>query len=282
MKEIIKKILFPSHLIGFLSFNLGFGLLIYVFSNSLEETPIAYLSYILSFYALTIFCIWFYKVCKCSNDSIKQSQVYHLYRENFLTVTKVSMYFSFICNLIYGVFTLGIGIYYLSWWFITFAIYYLLLCFMRISLVRNIDNHEKEYQKLRHTGMMLLFLNLVLVGMIILIITQNQVIDYNGVLIYLVALYDFYLIISKMIAVIKYRKNHSPILISSKCIDFTVAMISMVSLEVAMVYQFGNNDSNFKFIMTSCMGGAICTINSCIAIYMIIKANKNLRKKQMN
>lgn len=278
MKKIIKKILFPNNIIGFFTFNLGFGLLIYVFGNHLEETPLAYISYVLSFYALLIFCIWFYKVCKFSNESIKKSNVYHLYQKNFTFVTKILMYSSFIFNLIYGVFKLGIGIYYISWWFITFAIYYLLLCFMKLSLVKNINNQEKEYKKLKHTGIILLFLNLILVGIIILIIKQNQIINYNGILIYLVALYDFYLIISAIINVLKYRKNHSPIIAASKCINLTVAMISMVSLEVAMIYQFGNNDPNFKLIMTASMGFAICLINSFMAIYMIIKANNNLKR----
>lgn len=279
MKELIKKILYPNKLIGFLLFNLGFGLLIYVFSLHLEETPIAYISYFLSTYALIIFCIWFYKVCKFSHQSIKKSKTYQIYQDNFLIVTKTSMYVSFMFHLIYGVFELGIGIYYKSWWFITFAIYYLLLCFIRVTLARNINNPKKEYQKLKHTGMILLFLNLILIGMIILIIRQNQIINYNGFLIYLVALYDFYLIISASFNVMKYRKKHSPILTSNKCINLTVAMISMISLEVAMVYQFGNNDSNFKLIMTASMGFAICIINSFMAIYMIIKANKNLRTK---
>lgn len=278
MKKLIKKILFPNNIIGFLFFNLGFGLLIYVFGNHLEETPLAYISYVLSFYALTIFSIWFCKVCKFSNESIKKSHVYYIYQNNSLVVTKISMYSSFIFNLIYGVFKLGIGIYYMSWWFITFAIYYLLLCFIKLSLVKNINNKEKEYKKLKHTGIILLFLNLILVGIIILIIKQDQIINYNGFLIYLVALYDFYLIISAIINVLKYRKNHNPIIASSKCVNLTVAMISMVSLEVAMVYQFGNNDSSFKLIMTASMGFAICLINSFMAIYMIIKANNILKR----
>lgn len=276
MKNKMKKILFSNHITGFLTFNLGFGLLIYVFCNHLEDTPLAYISYALSFYALIIFCIWFYKACKFSNEWVKKSKMYQAYQKNFLTVTKITMYFSFVFHLIYGLFHLGIGIYYMSWWFITFAIYYLLLCFMRINLAKNINNAEKEYQKLKHTGVILLLLNLILVGIIILIIKQDQIIDYNGFLIYLVALYDFYLIIRAFINVIRYRKNHSPIIASSKCINLTVAMISMISLEVAMIYQFGNNDNHFKLIMTACTGFGVCAINSCMAIYMIIKANKNL------
>lgn len=279
MKEIINKILFPPKLIGFLTFNLGFGLLIYVFCASLEETPLAYISYALSFYSLVIFCIWFYKFCKNSHDSIKKSKIYIFYEQHFLMITKITMYFSFIFNLIFGIFELGIGIYYMSWWFITFSIYYLLLCLMKVSLVKNINKPEKEYKKLKSTGIVLLLLNLILIGIIVLIIRQEKIINYNGILIYLVAMYDFYLIISAFINVFKYRKKHSPILISSKCINLTVAMISMISLEVAMVYKFGDNDLEFKLITTSIMGFVICLINSFMAIYMIIKANKNLTNK---
>lgn len=113
--------------------------------------------------------------------------------------------------------------------------------------------------------------------MIILIIKQNQIITYPGYLIYIVAMYDFYLIISALVNVFKYRKKNSPILISSKCINLTVAMISMISLEVAMIYQFGSNDSNFKLVMTSCTGLGVAIINSFMAVYMIFKSNKYAR-----
>ena len=52
-------------------------------------------------------------------------------------------------------------------------------------------------------------------------------------------------------------------------------MISMISLEVAMVSQFGTNDSEFKMIMTSIMGFVVCLINTSMSLYMIIRANKD-------
>lgn len=282
MKEIIKKVLYPNNFIGFILFNLGFGLLIYVFSCHLEETPIAYVSYVLSAYALTIFCIWFYKVCRFSNEFIKKNRLYKIYQDHFLLATKASLYSSLSINLIYGLFELITGIYYKSWWFITLAVYYLLLCIMKLSLVRNINNQllseKKEFKKLKSTGIILLFLNLILVGMIILIISQDKQITYNGFIIYAVALYDFYLIISAIVNVIKYRKKHNPILIASKCINLTVAMISMISLEVAMVSTFGNEGPVFKLIMTGSMGFGICLINSIMSIYMIVKANEHLKR----
>lgn len=283
MKEIMKRILCPNKFTGFFIFNLSFGLLIYVFVSKNEYTPLAYVSYGLSTYSLIIFCIWFYKVCQFSNNFIKASKIYNLYKKNFLLVTKSSLYSSLSINFIYGVFELITGIYYKSWWFITIAIYYLLLCLMKTSLVKNLKNEldnnlEKQYKKLKEVGIILLFLNFILIGMVILIISQNKQISYEGFVIYIVALYDFYLIISAIVNVIKYRKNHNPILIASKCINLTVAMISMISLEVAMVSQFGSNDLFFKLIMTGCMGFAICIINSAMSIYMIVKSNEKLKQ----
>ncbi len=265
-------------------FNVSFGLLIYVFSLHLEDTPLAYISYLLSTYALIIFCVWFYKVCKFSNKAIKKTKTYHLYKNYELLITKFKLAFATLLHFVYGIFKLATGIYYMSWWFITFAVYYLILCLMKLSIVKDIKtevgtNLKSEYKKLRLTGIILLFLNLVLTGMIILIIRQNQVIIYAGFIIYIVAMYDFYLIISAIINVIKYRKDHSPLLAASKCINLTVAMISMISLEVAMVSQFGTNDSEFKMMMTSIMGFVVCLINTFMSIYMIVKSNKKLKSK---
>ncbi len=283
MKKILNKLLFPNKIIGFGIFNLAFGLLIYVFSCHLENTPIAYISYLLSSYALIIFIIWFYKICEFSNRAIKKSKTYNFYKNHELLITKISLALATLLHFVYGIFKLGAGIYYMSWWFITFAIYYLILCLMKLSIVKDIKNEvginlRSEYKKLRLTGGILLFLNLVLTGMIILIIKQNQEIIYAGFIIYIVAMYDFYLIISAIINVIKYRKDKSPLLASSKCINLTVAMISMISLEVAMVSEFGANDNEFKMIMTSIMGFVVCFINTSMSIYMIVRANKKLKK----
>lgn len=40
-----------------------------------------------------------------------------------------------------------------------------------------------------------------------------------------------------------------------------------------MIYQFGNNDSNFKLIVVACTGFGVCVINSFMASYMIMKSN---------
>lgn len=285
MKNLLNKILFPNKIIGFILFNLGFGLLIYVFTCSLEDTPIAYISYGLSTYALIMFCIWFYKVCKFSNSIIKNSKLYKIYKEHSQAITKTSLYSSTAINILYCLFNLIVGIYYKSFWFITFAAYYFLLGLIKSLLLYNVKDFgtykTKEYKKMKKTGVVLFLLNIVLTGIIILILKTNQNITYAGYVIYIVALYDFYLIINAFINVFKFRKNDSPVLLASKCINLTVAMITMLSLEVAMIAEFGGNgDENFRKMMVAYSGGVICLINSFMAVYLIVKANIYLKIKQ--
>lgn len=284
MKDILKKLFIPNKILGFLIFNISMILLIVIFSMHLEDTPLAYIIYLSSTYSLIIFIIWFYKACEFSNDYIKrESKLYNWYQKNIKIITKVSITISLILNFIYGLLKLIAGIYYKSEWFITFAVYYLLLWFIKSSLMAHVKKHDfgvflkKEYKKLKETGIILLVLNIVLSGMIILIIKQDQDIIYPGYIIYLVALYDFYLIITAFINVFKYRKKSSPVLISSKCINLTVAMISIISLETAMISEFGSGNHHFKLIMTSSTGLGVCLINSIMAVYMIIKAKKYLK-----
>lgn len=282
MKKLFYKFLNPNKFIGIPLFFIGFILLTYVFGSHLESTPIAYVAYLWSTYSLIIFISWFIRTCEFSNRYIREnSKLYKFYIKNYTQINKIFIIFSMALNLIYGVFKFASGLYYKSFWFITFAIYYLSLWEIKLSLLKNIKNgkfgdHKYiEYRALKKTGIIMLLLNIVFMGMIVLIVTQNQNVVYNGVSIYVIAIYDFYLMITAIINIIKHRKSNSPILFANKCINFTVAMISMISLEVAMIYHFGNNETNFKILMTSCTGAVVVIINTILSIIMIIKANNN-------
>lgn len=278
MKRIIYKLFHPNKIIGCPICIISTILLIYVFSLHIEKTPIAYVSYLLSAYSLILFIIWFIKACHFSSNFIKETKLYILYKKREHIILKITLIVSSIFSLGYGILKLSTGIYYKSWWFITFAIYYLILCIMKSLLLKDIksfgENIDKEYHKLKNTGIILLLLNIVLTGMIILIIRHDYYFSYPGYLIYAIAMYDFYLIISAFINVFKYKNNKSPIISASKCISLTFAMISMLSLEVAMIYEFGDNDNNFKLIMTSCTGFGICLINTIMSSIMIYKGKK--------
>ena len=142
MKRIINKIFNPNKIIGFILVTLSIILMIYVFSFHYEKEIIAYITYLLSTYSLIIFVVWFYKLCKKINNKIKEHKLYTLYNENTFLITKTSLYLGAIINIIYSVFRLATGIYYFSFWDISFAVYYFLLSLMKFLLLRNIKEKE--------------------------------------------------------------------------------------------------------------------------------------------
>jgi hypothetical protein len=192
-------------------------------------------------------------------------------------------------NLLYVAVKLVSGIMYKSVWLIAFGIYYLLLAVMRGSLVHYVrsaaakgmqmgEDIEGEFHRYRMCGIVLLFLNQALACIVIYIVHKNQGMTYPGLLIYAIAMYAFYAVITAVINVIRFRRQGSPVHSAAKVISLTVALVSMLSLETAMISQFGGDDG-FRMIMTSISGGVVCTFVLAMAIYMIIRSTRYLKNQ---
>ena len=96
------------------------------------------------------------------------------------------------------------------------------------------------------------------------------------------AMYAFYNIITAVMNVVKYRKYRSPVMSAAKVVSLAAALVSMLSLETAMLTQFGSTDSEmFRRIMTSCTGAGVCTIILAMAVYMIYHATRELKYARM-
>lgn len=179
MKKVLFKLFYPNKFLAIPLCLFSAILLIYVFAAHLEGSFISYVSYLLSTYSLVLFIIWFCKACRFSNRFIKETKLYKSYKNHAHFVLKTTLILSSIIHLFYGVFKLITGLYYQSFWFITFAVYYLILCFMKMSLIKDTkyfgENRNKEYRKLKNTGIVLFLLNIVLSGMIILIIRKDNI-----------------------------------------------------------------------------------------------------------
>jgi hypothetical protein len=193
-------------------------------------------------------------------------------------------------NLLYVAVKLVSGIMYQSVWLIAFGIYYLLLAVMRGSLVHYVrsaaakgkqmgEDLKGEFRCYRMCGIVLLFLNQALACIVIYIVHKNQGMTYPGLLIYAMALYAFYAVITAVINVIRFRRQGSPVHSAAKVISLTAALVSMLSLETAMLAQFGGDDLEFRKIMTSISGGAVCTFVLAMAIYMLVRSTRYLKNQ---
>ena len=146
------------------------------------------------------------------------------------------------------------------------------------------NDRAKELKRSKLCGAILMTVNLALSGVVILVIVQNKGFEYNGILIYVMAMYTFYVTIHSVISFFKYRKYNSPIMSTAKSISLAAALVSMLSLETAMLSQFGteNTTPHFNQIMVGGTGAGVCEIVVAMSLYIIIHTNQELKKICVN
>lgn len=293
-KRILNKLLFPGWIVVLISVPIAAALLIYVFLQEADDSPIAYGAYVLSAYSLTIVCAWIAKHAGTAGRTIRsavhRNRLAHRYLTDVSFKTHVSLYFSLGLNLLYAAIKLFYAIRYRSVWFATLAVYYILLAVMRFLLLRHVnrnafgENPVSELKQYRICGAVLALMNIALAGVVILVISKNEGFAYEGYLIYIMAMYAFYNVITAAINVIKYRKFKSPVMSAAKAVKLAAALVSMLSLETAMLAQFRSEEDPeaFRRMMTGCTGGGVCLIVLGMAIYMIVSATLRLKETEKN
>lgn len=288
-KIIGKKLFFlPLWLIILLSLVSAIALVM-VFVNKWEENPIAYAVYTLSAYSLTVVCIFttihFPKLYAKIKNRIYTHPFGNKYMTDAVFKVQISLYISLTINIIYSVFKLVSGIVYSSFWWGAVAVYYIMLSLLRFLLLRYMRTDKEkqgllnEYKRYRLCGILMLILNLALTAIVFQMVWQNKGYTYPGTLIFLAAAYTFYTVTGSIIDIVKYRKYKSPVLSASKAIKFAAALVSLLSLETAMLAQFGN-DENYRRIMTALTGSGVCLIVLAVSIFMIVRSNKEIKKLQ--
>ena len=296
-KEILKRVFCLPPIWTVVAALLGYGFVIAVAVFNIQNPVLQYVSYIASAYALIVTCTGLAYVNtaiggvkKFVSDhplmkKFRSTEVGEKYMTDVRFRAGVSLYQGFFINLMYIAMKLVSGIVYRSTWFIALAVYYILLAVMRFLLVRrlNVQDEASELRRYRLCGIMLLFMNQALTGIVVFMVQQNRSFDYPGLLIYAMAAYAFYAVTIAIINIVKTRKHKSPILSAAKAINLVAALVSILSLETAMLAQFGGDDDPlFRQVMTGATGGGVCTIVIGMAIYMIWRANKNLKKIEFN
>lgn len=300
IKKILKKIFCLPPVPTLLVSVPAYGLVIYALTGKNVEPIIVYTAYFLSAYALIITVTGITGIVRLVRQGIDRHPlvrkaldiplVSRYLREDMFRA-KTGLYQGFFINLLYAGIKMFSGILYRSVWFITLAVYYILLAVMRASLLHYVRKSEKdkisEWKRYRLCGIILLFMNIALAGIVILVIYQNSGFEYPGMLIYVMAMYAFYATIMAVRNVVKFRKYGTPVISAAKVINLTAALVSMLSLETAMLTQFGAaDDPAFRQIMTASTGAGISVIVVGMAVFMIVRSTKQMKyirqEKEMN
>ena len=287
-KKIGKKLLFPPFWVIALLTPLCTVALIAVFVKGWDAHSVAYAVYALSAYTvtvLTLFCIFtfpgWYKSLKIK---IYSNPIGNRYMTDAAFRIKISLYSSLFINMVYVALNLLSGYIYRSVWFIVLAVYYAIFSSMRFILLRYVRRNVigedllKELKRSRACAVILMSLNLVLSGAVLMIMYQGKGYEYKGVLIFAMAAYTFYITVIAVRNLLKYRKYHSPVMSTAKVISLAAALVSMLSLETAMLTQFGAGESEtFRRIMIAATGGGISIIVVTLSLYIIIKNTREIK-----
>lgn len=288
-KKIGKRLLFPPIWIIVLLTIACTAALVEIFINGWEMHPMAYAGYVLSFYTLTVICIACWKVLPGFYKSMKNKMHDNQYIDRYITdavfKSNVGLYRSLAINLIYVVVNAVSGYIYRTYWFVIFAIYYAIIAMMRFLLVRYTvknqigKNYFGELKRARLCAWILMTVNLALSAAVLMMVFWDRGFQYQGFLIYVIALYTFYITVTAVTDMIKYRKYKSPILSVTKVIKMTSALFSMLFLETAMFAQFGADTSQeVKQLMIMLTGAGISITVISMAIYMIVRTTGEINK----
>lgn len=198
-------------------------------------------------------------------------------------------YCSLALNVVTSVSKGVIGFYYGSFWAITLSFYYLALCVSRFFLLRKLkkievkekteDNLKAQWKGYYVCGWIFLIMTIALAGMVALITIDNFSFVYPGTYIYAIAAYDFYCLFSSCYYMVKTRRKHMPLTIALKTISFASSLVSILSLQTALISTFGQPDNSAASPwMNFTTGLVICVLIFSMGVYMIVNGHKKLKR----
>ena len=267
---------------------LSFAALAWLFAAGRTNSAAAYALYTLSAYSLTIWIAAAPGLTRMAAalrvsravQGLKRSKFGGRYLSDRAFRGSVSIYQGMIVNFCYVAFRLTVGVCYASVWFLSMAVYYLVLDALRAYLIvcycrRNPKLEQRCY---RITAWLLFLLNIPMGGMIVLMVRTDSGYFYPGSVIYLSALYTFYAFILSIVNVVRFRALGSPVLSVAKVLNLVSALMSLLGLQTAMIARFSPNGEEYQKLMNTITGSAVYAAVIVIAVYMLRRSRK-LEKK---
>ena len=216
---------------------------------------------------------------------LKGWRVTREFLESFGFRTMVGVTLSLGVSIAYGLFNGVFGIIYGSVWYGALSAYYICLTLIRAGVVnRNkkvkkyIENKEyKTAKTYRNSGIVLLLLNVALSFAIAQMIFEGMGYEYPGLLIYVHAAYTFTKIGTAIYNFVKAQKQTDLTVEAARDINLVDGAVSILALQTAMLASFGDGTMDISLTNTL-TGSAVSIFAYFMAIFMIVKGNKTIKK----
>lgn len=284
-KKVGKHILFPHIAIMIMLIPIAIVFLVYAMIFMGTESIAAYISYVLAFYTLTVWCVRIPKLIRFFKAFKEVNKYARRWQDDARLRVNVSLYGSLMLNTAYAVFQLGLGFYHASFWYFSMAGYYISLAIMRFFLVQHTSRHrpgermQEELIKYRNCGIVFLVMNLALSIMIFFMVYWNRTFRHHEITTIAMAAYTFTAFTLAIVNVVKYRKYNSPVFSASKAINLAAACVSMLTLESTMLTTFDDGTmtlENRRF-MLGASGAVVSVFIVAMAICMIVQGSRKIK-----
>ena len=285
-KKLGKTLLFPHIAIMIVLVPISIVLLVASMVFIGTESPIAYISYVLSAYTLTVWCVkipYLIKFFKAFKDENKYARKW---QDDTRLRVNVSLYGSFFWNIAYALFQLWLGFYHHTFWFYSLGAYYICLAVMRFFLLLHTRKYapgermREELLKYRACGAVFLLMNLALALIIFFMLYWNRTFEHHMITALAMAAYTFTAFTVAIVNVVKYRKYSSPVFSASKAISLAAALVSMLTLGSTMLTTFrdGTMTEMGEKLMLGSIGGGVSILIVATAIYMIVTGTRKIKQ----
>jgi hypothetical protein len=286
IKKLGRALLFPHIALMILLIPLSAVLLVGSMVWVGTESAIAYVSYVLSAYTLTVWCVKLPRLIRFVKTFKDENRYARRIRSDPRLRINISLYGSLAWNALYGIFQLGLGYYHRTFWFTSLGTYYVILGLMRFSLLLHTRKYapgermRTELVKYRACGWVFLLINLALAAIVVFMLVWNRTFEHHMITAIAMAAYTFTAFTVAIVNVVKYRKYNSPVFSASKAISFAAACVSMLTLSSTMLTTFGDGTmgETQQKIMLGCIGFAVSGVVVAMAVGMILGGTKKIKQ----
>ncbi len=262
-------------------------LLSLIFVRGMEEHPLAYAVYVLSFYTLSVLSVFCYRTLpgyiRRARAWLYSTELGNRFMTDAVFKTTVMLYVGLAVSILYSVANVVFAIQLHTAWYNIFAGYYAIIGIMRFLLLRYVNRNPigegsvGEWRRMRLCGIILTLINLSVSSAVLMMLFFDRGAKYDGLFIYVVAAYTFYAVTLSVINIVKYRKYKSPVLSSVKVLSLATALVSMLMLTAAMLSSFGGETpEETKKGLIAGAGALISALILTLSSYMIIRSTKEI------
>lgn len=273
------KIWHPYPVLALLLAAVSGGLVIWVFVSGMETSFVSYPIYCLAAYALTVLVIAVPKMVKWIRHTAHTNKLIKPLVEDENKRFLLDLFREQIINFLYGGFKVVSGFLIGSWWTWADGLYNFVqgvIQLLQLALHRKHLSMEKQWKSYRFCGYLIVVVHLTMTGLVFMMIHQDQAEEYPGFMIFAIAAFTFYKLITAFWEVAKDRKHASPVDSSVYLLDLTQALFSLFSLQVALIHAFDDGSLNVG-LMNSMTGGIVCLLVLGTGVYMIRRANREIK-----